>query len=88
MIKLQGLGHVLIAVRDLERSKAFYTGLLGEKFSPASLAPSAETEEIALLAASLHAHEKARSVRPVANGGRDGAGARWKFADRGEGGGR
>jgi catechol 2,3-dioxygenase-like lactoylglutathione lyase family enzyme len=29
MIKLQRLGHVLIAVRDLERSKAFYTGLLG-----------------------------------------------------------
>ena len=29
MIKLQRLGHVLIAVRDLERSKAFYTELLG-----------------------------------------------------------
>jgi catechol 2,3-dioxygenase-like lactoylglutathione lyase family enzyme len=29
MIKLQRLGHVLINVRDLERSKAFYTGILG-----------------------------------------------------------
>lgn len=31
MIKLQRLGHVLIAVRDLEKSKAFYTGILGFK---------------------------------------------------------
>jgi catechol 2,3-dioxygenase-like lactoylglutathione lyase family enzyme len=29
MIKLQRLGHVLISVRDLERSKDFYTRLLG-----------------------------------------------------------
>jgi acetyl-CoA carboxylase biotin carboxylase subunit len=58
-----------------------HTGLLAEKFSAASLAPSAETEEIALLAASLHAYETARSVRPV--GERGAAGSRWKFADRG-----
>jgi catechol 2,3-dioxygenase-like lactoylglutathione lyase family enzyme len=31
MIKLQRLGHVLISVRDLERSKDFYTRLLGFK---------------------------------------------------------
>lgn len=31
MIKLQRIGHVLIAVRDMERSKQFYTGLLGFK---------------------------------------------------------
>jgi len=31
MIKLQRLGHVLIAVRDLEKSKKFYTELLGFK---------------------------------------------------------
>jgi catechol 2,3-dioxygenase len=29
MIKLQRLGHVLIAVRDLEKSKDFYTRILG-----------------------------------------------------------
>ena len=33
MIKLQRLGHVLISVRDLERSKDFYTRLLGFKVS-------------------------------------------------------
>ena len=31
MIKLQRIGHILLAVRDLERSKAFYTGILGFK---------------------------------------------------------
>ena len=31
MIKLQRLGHVLIAVRDLEKSKDFYTRILGFK---------------------------------------------------------
>jgi len=31
MIKLQRIGHVLFTVRDLERSKAFYTGILGFK---------------------------------------------------------
>lgn len=31
MIKLQRLGHVLIAVRDVERSKDFYTRILGFK---------------------------------------------------------
>ena len=31
MIKLQRLGHVAIAVRDVERSKDFYTRLLGFK---------------------------------------------------------
>ena len=31
MIKLQRLGHVLISVRDLERSKDFYTRILGLK---------------------------------------------------------
>ena len=29
MIKLQRLGHILINVRDIERSKAFYTKILG-----------------------------------------------------------
>src|SRR3979490_584064 len=29
MIKLQRVGHVLISVRDLERSKDFYTRILG-----------------------------------------------------------
>ncbi|HYC46865.1 MAG TPA: VOC family protein [Burkholderiales bacterium] len=29
MIKLQRIGHILLTVRDLEKSKAFYTGLLG-----------------------------------------------------------
>ena len=31
MIKLQRLGHVLIGVRDLEKSKDFYTRILGFK---------------------------------------------------------
>jgi catechol 2,3-dioxygenase len=31
MIKLQRIGHILLTVRDLERSKAFYTGILGFK---------------------------------------------------------
>ncbi len=31
MIKLQRIGHLLLTVRDLERSKAFYTKLLGFK---------------------------------------------------------
>ena len=31
MIKLQRLGHILLSVRDLERSKAFYTQILGFK---------------------------------------------------------
>ena len=31
MIKLQRLGHVLMAVKDLETSKKFYIGLLGFK---------------------------------------------------------
>ena len=31
MIKLQRIGHILFTVRDLERSKAFYTGILGFK---------------------------------------------------------
>ena len=29
MIKLQRIGHILFTVRDLERSKAFYTNILG-----------------------------------------------------------
>lgn len=29
MIKLQRLGHILINVRDVERAKAFYCGILG-----------------------------------------------------------
>jgi acetyl/propionyl-CoA carboxylase alpha subunit len=57
-----------------------HTGLLAEKFSPASLAATPETEEIALLAASIHAYEKARSVRPVMS-----ESPRWKFADRADG---
>jgi acetyl-CoA carboxylase biotin carboxylase subunit len=59
-----------------------HTGLLAEKFSAAALAPSAETEEIALLAASLHAYGTARSVRPVERGSVAGSAA-WKYADRG-----
>ncbi len=31
MIKLQRIGHILINVRDIERSKTFYTGILGFK---------------------------------------------------------
>ena len=31
MIKLQRIGHILLTVRDLERSKAFYTKILGFK---------------------------------------------------------
>lgn len=31
MIKLQRIGHILFAVRDLERSKAFYCDILGFK---------------------------------------------------------
>jgi catechol 2,3-dioxygenase len=31
MIKLQRLGHILISVRDLERSRDFYTRILGFK---------------------------------------------------------
>ena len=31
MIKLQRIGHILLSVRDLERSKAFYTQILGFK---------------------------------------------------------
>ncbi len=31
MIKLQRIGHILLTVRDLERSKAFYTDILGFK---------------------------------------------------------
>lgn len=31
MIKLQRIGHILFTVRDLERSKAFYTKILGFK---------------------------------------------------------
>ena len=31
MIKLQRIGHILLTVRDLERSKAFYTNILGFK---------------------------------------------------------
>jgi catechol 2,3-dioxygenase-like lactoylglutathione lyase family enzyme len=31
MIKLQRIGHILLTVRDLERSKAFYTSILGFK---------------------------------------------------------
>ena len=31
MIKLQRIGHILMSVRDVERSKAFYTNILGFK---------------------------------------------------------
>jgi catechol 2,3-dioxygenase len=31
MIKLQRIGHILLSVRDVERSKAFYTQILGFK---------------------------------------------------------
>lgn len=30
-MKIQGVGHVVLKVRDLERSKAFYEGVLGLK---------------------------------------------------------
>jgi acetyl-CoA carboxylase biotin carboxylase subunit len=58
-----------------------HTGLLAEKFSPGALAATPETEEIALLAASLHGYEKAMSVQPVERTGGSG-GAAWKYADR------
>ena len=35
MINLQRLGHVLIAVRDLEISKRFYMDILGFVYGPA-----------------------------------------------------
>ena len=54
-----------------------HTGFLGEAFTPASLKVTPEAEEVALLAASLHAHAKALSVRPVERGS-----SNWRYADR------
>ena len=42
-----------------------HTGFLGETFTPAALSATPEAEDVALLAASLHAHARAQSVRPV-----------------------
>jgi hypothetical protein len=54
-----------------------HTGFLGETFAPGTLKATPEAEEVALLAASLHAHAKALSVRPIERGP-----SPWKFADR------
>jgi acetyl-CoA carboxylase biotin carboxylase subunit len=54
-----------------------HTGFLGEVFTPASMKVTPEAEEVALLAASLHAHSKALSVRPVERGS-----SNWRYADR------
>ena len=54
-----------------------HTAFLDERFTPAALTATPEAEEVALLAAALHAHAKARSVRPVERGP-----SAWKFADR------
>ena len=54
-----------------------HTGFLAEKFTPAALKATPEAENVALLAASLHAHAKALSVRPVERGP-----SPWRYADR------
>jgi acetyl-CoA carboxylase, biotin carboxylase subunit len=54
-----------------------HTGFLAEAFTPDALAPTPEAEEVALLAASLHAHARALSVRPIDRGP-----SPWRFADR------
>jgi acetyl-CoA carboxylase biotin carboxylase subunit len=54
-----------------------HTGFLEERFSAAALAPEPEAEEIALLAAALHAHARAHATRPIERGA-----SPWKFADR------
>jgi acetyl-CoA carboxylase biotin carboxylase subunit len=83
-----GFHRWLLALPEFQAGDV-HTGLLAEKFSPAVLAASPETEELALLAASLHAHEKAMSLMPVerVNGAASGAAA-WKYADRATTGGR
>jgi acetyl-CoA carboxylase biotin carboxylase subunit len=53
------------------------TGFIAGNFSAKSLAASDEAEEVALLAASLYAYEKAQDVRPVDRGP-----SPWRFADR------
>jgi len=54
-----------------------HTGFLGESFTPDALKATPEAEEVALLAASLHAHARALSVRPVERGP-----SQWRYADR------
>ena len=54
-----------------------HTGFLGEAFTPGALRVTPEAEDVALLAASLHAHAKALSVRPVERGA-----SNWRYADR------
>jgi acetyl-CoA carboxylase biotin carboxylase subunit len=54
-----------------------HTGFLAETFTPEALLATPEAETVALLAASLHAHAKALSVRPVERGP-----SPWRYADR------
>jgi acetyl-CoA carboxylase biotin carboxylase subunit len=54
-----------------------HTGFLGEAFTKDALAATPEAENVALLAASLHAHARALSVRPVER-----AASTWRYADR------
>ncbi len=54
-----------------------HTGFLAESYHPAALQPTTEAENVALLAASLHAYGRARSVRPVERGP-----SPWRYADR------
>jgi acetyl/propionyl-CoA carboxylase alpha subunit len=60
-----------------------HTGFLGETFTPGALRATPEAENVALLAASLHARARALSVRPVERGL-----SPWRFADRVGAGGR
>ncbi|MEP7028171.1 MAG: acetyl-CoA carboxylase biotin carboxylase subunit [Candidatus Eisenbacteria bacterium] len=54
-----------------------HTGFLAEAFTPGVLAATPDAETVALLAASLHAHAKALSVRPIERGP-----SPWRYADR------
>jgi acetyl-CoA carboxylase biotin carboxylase subunit len=54
-----------------------HTGFLAEAYHPEALKPPPEAENVALLAASLHAHARAESVRPVERGP-----SPWRYADR------
>jgi acetyl-CoA carboxylase biotin carboxylase subunit len=54
-----------------------HTGFLAEAFTPDALKATPEAETVALLAASVHAHAKALSVRPIERGP-----SPWRYADR------
>ncbi len=54
-----------------------HTGFLAEAFTPGALEATPEAETVALLAASLHAHATAQSVRPIERGP-----SPWRYADR------